>query len=52
LTVEAAAAPDATMTTILVVFGIAALVILPSLGLLFVLDQRGMVDSEPLPIEV
>ena len=51
LTVEEAAAPDATMTTILIVFGIAAVVILPSLGLLYALDQRGMIDPEPSPIE-
>jgi cytochrome d ubiquinol oxidase subunit II len=51
LTVADAAAPDPTLATILIVFGIAAVVIIPSLGLLYVLDQRGIVDSEPLPID-
>ncbi len=46
LKVSQAAAPDATLTTVLVVFVIAAVVILPSLGLLYVLDQKGMVEIE------
>jgi cytochrome d ubiquinol oxidase subunit II len=41
LKVSAAAAPDPTLTTILVVFVIAAVVILPSLGWLYLLDQKG-----------
>ena len=45
LTVSEAAAPDPTLTTILVVFGIAAVVILPSLGLLYVLDQKSLLDA-------
>jgi cytochrome d ubiquinol oxidase subunit II len=51
LEVSEAAAPDATMWTILVVFVIAAIVILPSLGLLYVMDQRSLVDADPEPIE-
>ena len=51
LEVADAAAPDATLVTILVVFVIAAIVILPSLGLLYVLDQKSLVDAEPEPIE-
>ena len=46
LKVSAAAAPSATLTTLLVVFGVAAVVILPSLALLYVLDQRSMLPEE------
>jgi cytochrome d ubiquinol oxidase subunit II len=46
LKVSQAAAPDATLETVLIVFVIAAIVILPSLGLLYVLDQRGLVKIE------
>jgi cytochrome d ubiquinol oxidase subunit II len=51
LKVDQAAAPDPTLATILIVFGIAAVVILPSLGFLYVLDQRGMVEADATPIE-
>ena len=44
LKVSAGAAPDATLWTVLIVFGIAAVVILPSLGLLYYLDQRSLLD--------
>jgi cytochrome d ubiquinol oxidase subunit II len=44
--VSAAAAPSATLTTLLVVFGVAAVVILPSLALLYVLDQRSLLPEE------
>jgi cytochrome bd ubiquinol oxidase subunit II len=46
LKVSQAAAPDPTLWTVLIVFVIAAVVILPSLGLLYVLDQRGLVEIE------
>jgi cytochrome bd ubiquinol oxidase subunit II len=46
LKVSAAAAPSATLTTLLVVFGVAAVVIVPSLALLYVLDQRSMLPEE------
>lgn len=46
LKVSQAAAPDPTLWTVLAVFLIAAVVILPSLGLLYVLDQRGLVEIE------
>jgi cytochrome d ubiquinol oxidase subunit II len=45
LKVSQAAAPDATLATILIVFGVAAVVILPSLGLLYVLDQKSLLDA-------
>ena len=46
LKVSQAAAPDPTLVTVLIVFVIAAIVILPSLGLLYVLDQKGLVEVE------
>jgi cytochrome bd ubiquinol oxidase subunit II len=46
--VAAAAAPDATLAAVLVVFVVAAIVILPSLGLLYTLDQKALLEaSEP-----
>jgi cytochrome d ubiquinol oxidase subunit II len=45
MTLSAAAAPDATLWSVVVVFVIAALVILPSLGLLYYLDQRDMLAA-------
>ena len=46
LKVSQAAAPDPTLWTVLIVFLVAAVVILPSLGLLYVLDQKGLVEFE------
>lgn len=46
LRVSAAAAPSATLSTVLVVFGVAAVVIVPSLALLYVLDQRSLLPEE------
>jgi cytochrome d ubiquinol oxidase subunit II len=46
LKVTQAAAPEATLTTVLIVFIVAAVVILPSLGLLYVLDQKNLVEIE------
>ena len=46
LKVSQAAAPDATMETILVVFVLAAIIILPSLGLLYMLDQKSLLDAD------
>ena len=46
LKVTAGAAPDATLWSILIVFVVAAIVILPSLGLLYFLDQRSLLVSE------
>jgi cytochrome d ubiquinol oxidase subunit II len=47
LKISEAAAPDPTLVSVLVVFGVAAVLILPSLGLLYVLSQRGMVGESP-----
>jgi cytochrome d ubiquinol oxidase subunit II len=44
--VAAGAAPDATLQAVLLVFAIAAVVVLPSLALLFVLDQKGLLPGE------
>jgi len=47
LKVSAAAAPSATLATLLVVFGVAAVVVLPSLAFLYVLDPRSLLPAEP-----
>jgi cytochrome bd ubiquinol oxidase subunit II len=46
LTVSQAAAPSSTLTAVLVVFLVAAVVILPALGLLYYLDQRTLLVGE------
>jgi cytochrome d ubiquinol oxidase subunit II len=46
LKVSQAAAPSATLTAVLVVFGIAVVTILPALGLLYVLDQRSLLEAD------
>jgi cytochrome d ubiquinol oxidase subunit II len=45
LKLSAAAAPDATLWSVVIVFVIAAVVILPSLGLLYYLDQRDLLGA-------
>jgi cytochrome d ubiquinol oxidase subunit II len=45
LKLSAAAAPDATLWSVVIVFVVAAVVILPSLGLLYYLDQRDLLTS-------
>jgi cytochrome d ubiquinol oxidase subunit II len=47
LTVTQAAAPSGTLATILVTFGIAAVLVIPSLVALYVLDQRSLLEGEP-----
>ena len=49
LTISQAAAPSATLTSILIVFAIAVLLVLPSIGLLFVLVQRNLVEETASP---
>jgi cytochrome d ubiquinol oxidase subunit II len=44
--VSQAAAPSGTLTAVVVVFVVAAVVILPSLGLLYLLDQKSLLDSD------
>ena len=48
LKVSDAAAPSGTLTSILVVFILAAIIILPSLGLLYALDQKSILESDDL----
>jgi cytochrome d ubiquinol oxidase subunit II len=45
LKIDAAAAPEPTLTTVLIVFVIAAILVLPSLALLYVLSQRDLVGE-------
>ena len=49
LTLAGASAPDATLTAILVVFGVAVVTCLPALVLLYVLDQRGRLGAHGEP---
>lgn len=46
LRIDQAAAPDATLTVVLIVFGIAAVLVLPSLFLLYTLAQKDLLESE------
>ena len=46
LTVEDAAAPSGTLNALFAVFGIAAVTVVPSLILLYVLDQRTVLDPK------
>jgi cytochrome d ubiquinol oxidase subunit II len=46
LRIDQAAAPDATMTIVFIVFAVAAVLVLPSLGLLYTLSQRDLLESE------
>ncbi len=51
LKLSAAAAPDPTLWSVTIVFVIAAIVILPSLGLLYYLDQRDLLETTAEPTE-
>jgi len=46
LRIDQAAAPDATMTIVFIVFAAAAVVVLPSLGLLYALAQKDLLEAE------
>jgi cytochrome d ubiquinol oxidase subunit II len=46
LTIEEGAGASATLTAVLVVFGIAVVVVLPALALLFTLDQRSLLEEK------
>jgi cytochrome bd ubiquinol oxidase subunit II len=46
LRIDQAAAPDATMTIVFIVFAVAAVFVLPSLGLLYVLTQRDLLEAD------
>ena len=49
LTVSDAAAPHETLVVLLIVFGVAVVLILPALGLLFTLVQRNLVEETSQP---
>jgi cytochrome d ubiquinol oxidase subunit II len=44
LKIGAAAAPDPTLDVVFIVFGVAAVLVLPSLGLLYTLSQRDLLE--------
>ena len=46
LTIDEGAAAGATLTGVLIVFGFAVVLVLPALGLLYALSQRGMLEEE------
>jgi cytochrome d ubiquinol oxidase subunit II len=46
LTIKQGAAASATLTAVLIVFGVAVVLVLPSLGLLYTLAQRSMLGGE------
>ncbi|HET8815466.1 MAG TPA: cytochrome d ubiquinol oxidase subunit II [Solirubrobacterales bacterium] len=46
LGIDQAAAPDPTLTIVLIVFAVAAVLVLPSLALLYTLSQRDLLESE------
>jgi cytochrome bd ubiquinol oxidase subunit II len=49
LTIDAGAAPRATLTTLLIVFAVAAVLVVPSIALLFTLVQRSVVTEGSAP---
>jgi cytochrome d ubiquinol oxidase subunit II len=49
LTIAQAAAPSETLTSVLIVFGIAVLFVLPSIGLLYTLAQRNLIEETASP---
>jgi cytochrome bd ubiquinol oxidase subunit II len=49
LTIDAAAAPSATLTTVLIVFGVAVVLVVPSIVLLFTLAQRSLIEEGEAP---
>jgi cytochrome bd ubiquinol oxidase subunit II len=46
LRIDQAAAPDPTLVTVFIVFAAAAVLVLPSLGLLYTLSQRDLLEAE------
>jgi len=47
--VSQTAAPSGTLAAVLVAFGCAVVIVLPALGLLYVLDQRSLLPGESVP---
>jgi cytochrome d ubiquinol oxidase subunit II len=46
LRIDQAAAPDPTLTIVLIVFGVAAVLVLPSLALLYTLAQKDILETD------
>jgi cytochrome d ubiquinol oxidase subunit II len=46
LRIDQAAAPDPTLSMVFIVFGAAVVLVLPSLGLLYTLSQRDLLEAE------
>ena len=49
LTIDAGAAPSATLTSVLIVFGVAVVLVLPALALLYTLAQRSVIQEDAPP---
>jgi cytochrome d ubiquinol oxidase subunit II len=49
LKIEDAAAPSATLTAVLIVFGIAVVLVLPAIALLFTLAQQSVIEETEAP---
>ena len=49
LTIDQGAAPSATLTAVLIVFGVAVVLVLPSIALLFTLAQRSLIEEGERP---
>jgi cytochrome bd ubiquinol oxidase subunit II len=49
LTIDDAAAPSDTLTALLIVFGVALVLVIPSIVLLYTLTQRSMIEETPAP---
>ena len=50
LTIDAGAAPTATLTSLLIVFGVAVVLVIPSLALLYTLAQRDLIAEGDAPV--
>jgi cytochrome d ubiquinol oxidase subunit II len=50
LTIDAAAAPSATLTALLIVFGVAVVLVVPAMVLLYVLAQRSLIEETAGPV--
>jgi cytochrome d ubiquinol oxidase subunit II len=49
LTISDAAAPSDVLTSVLIIFGVFVAFVVPSIGLLFTLAQRNMIEETPSP---
>jgi cytochrome d ubiquinol oxidase subunit II len=49
LTIDAGAAPSATLSAVLIVFGVAVVLVLPAIALLYTLAQRKLVEETDAP---